>query len=128
MRPRKILYAEDYRPLLMLVRELLEWEGWQVETCESGLEALKKLESETHYDLVILDCDLPEMDGLELVRRARRMDHRQRVPIAMLSASGRRRDALKAGANLFLRKPEDVYNLSETVRLLFDGPKDLMNG
>jgi|SRR5256885_13450500 len=127
MRPREILYVEDYRPLLMLVRELLESEGWQVETCENGIEALKKLESETHYDLVLLDHDLPGMDGLELVRRARQMPHRQRVPIIMLSASRCQSDALEAGANLFLRKPEDVDSLSEAIKLLFDAPDDLAN-
>ena len=127
MKPLEILYVEDYTPLLMLVRDLLEAEGWQVEICESGRAALQKLESETHYDLIILDHDLPEMDGLELVRRARQMPHRQRVPVFVFSASGRQSDALRAGANLFLSKPEDIRKLSETIKLLFDAPDDLTN-
>jgi CheY-like chemotaxis protein len=115
MRSLTILYVEDYKLLLLYVKEMLESQGWRVETCLDGTSALGKIESATHYDLLLLDKSLPGTDGLELVRRARRLTHRRRTPIIMLSASGSARAALQAGADLFLKKPEGVDAIIETI-------------
>jgi CheY-like chemotaxis protein len=62
-----------------------------------------------------LDYDLPRVNGIELVRRARQMAHRKRTPIIMLSATDCERDAWRAGVTAFLRKPEDVLKLAGTI-------------
>jgi CheY-like chemotaxis protein len=120
VRPITILYAEDNRLVLNLVKDTLELEGWQVDICEDGTTALKKIEGAAHYDLLLLDHDLPGVDGLALVGRARELPHRQDVPIAMLSASQVEEDARLAGADEFLRKPEDISRIVEHLKRLLD--------
>jgi CheY-like chemotaxis protein len=115
MRSLAILYVEDYKLLLLYVKEMLEAQGWHVETCRDGTSALGKIESASRYDLLLLDKSLPDMDGLELVRRARSLTHRRRTPIIMLSAGDSARAALRAGADLLLKKPEDVDAIIETI-------------
>jgi CheY-like chemotaxis protein len=119
-----ILYAEDYGLLLHYVKDLLEAQGWRVETCADGLSALEKIESDNHYDLLVLDNSLPGMSGLELARRARSLPHRRRTPIIMLSASDVALAASSAGVNIFLKKPDEIDALIETVeRLSGEGPE-----
>lgn len=113
-----ILCVEDYQAVAEAVKETLEELGWTVEVCADGVEAMRKIESKARYHLLILDNQLPNKDGLELARRARQLPHRRRTPIIMLSASDIERDALRAGVNAFLRKPQDIKRLSATVMRL----------
>jgi DNA-binding response OmpR family regulator len=110
-----ILFVEDFEPVRQSVKEALELEGWRVETCADGYVASLLIKSERRYDLIILDNELPNLSGLELTRRARELPHRKQTPIIMLSASECVRDALLAGANIFLRKPQDMGKIVETV-------------
>jgi CheY-like chemotaxis protein len=117
-----ILYIEDSQYVADAVKETLEGEGWRVETCADGYVALLLIKSERRYDLILLDNELPNVSGLELTRRARELPHRKHTPIIMLSASECVRDALLAGANLFLRKPQDIGKVVETVAHLLAAP------
>jgi CheY-like chemotaxis protein len=119
-----ILYAEDYGLLLHHVKGLLEAQGWRVEACADGLSALEKIEGDNNYDLLVLDNSLPGVSGLELVRRARSLPHRRCTPIIMLSASDVALSASRAGVNAFLKKPDEIDVLIETVRrLIVEGSK-----
>lgn len=119
-----ILHVEDHQTVADAVRETLESEGWVVERCDDGAAALAKIEGGAHYDLLILDNELPGMNGIELIRRARALAHRQRTPIIMLSASDVETEARRAGASAFLRKPQGVAALAETIaRLLARRPR-----
>ena len=113
-----ILYVEDSQFVAAAVRETLESEGWRVETCADGYVAMLLIKSDRRYDLLLLDNELPNVNGLELARRARELPHRKQTPIIMLSASECVREALLAGANLFLRKPQDIGKVVETVARL----------
>lgn len=113
-----ILYAEDYRLLLQYVKEMLEAQGWRVETCADGLSALERIESGNAYDLFVLDNSLPGISGLELVRHARTLAHRRRTPIIMLSASDAARASRRAGADAFLKKPDEINLLIKTIKRL----------
>jgi CheY-like chemotaxis protein len=113
-----ILCVEDYQAVADAVKETLEELGWMVELCTDAMDAMRKIESKARYHLLILDNQLPGKDGLELARRARQLPHRRRTPIIMLSASDIERDALRAGVNAFLRKPQDIKRLSATVTRL----------
>ena len=118
-----ILCVEDYQVVADAVKESLEELGWTVELCADGTEAMRKIESKARYHLLILDNQLPGHDGLELALRVRQLPHRRRTPIIMLSASDVERDALHAGVNAFLRKPQDIGRLSAIVtRLLTKKP------
>jgi len=119
-----ILHAEDDALVASAVREALRGEGWRVSTYADGPSALVEIEGPEHYDLLIIDKQLPGADGLELVERARELPHRQHVPVIVLSASDLEREARRAGASAFLRKPEDMPALAETIaRLLARKPK-----
>jgi CheY-like chemotaxis protein len=113
-----ILHVEDHTVVADAVKETLEGEEWRVETCATGAAALENLESGARFDVLIFDNKLPDINGVELVRRTRALAHRQLTPIIMLSADEVEMDARRAGANLFLRKPGDVRSLAETVARL----------
>lgn len=114
-----ILCVEDNELLLQSLKETLETEeGWRVDACANGLTALEKIESDEHYDLLLVDNELPGADGLTLIRRARSLPHRRHMPIAMLSATRIEAEARSAGANKFLRKPDDIMTIQEHVRRL----------
>ncbi|MBV9924104.1 MAG: response regulator [Acidobacteria bacterium] len=114
-----ILHAEDDALVALAVREALRGEGWRVSTYADGPSALGEIEGPEPYDLLIIDKQLPGADGLELVARARELPHRQNVPVIVLSASGdAEREARRAGASAFLRKPDDMHALAETIARL----------
>lgn len=118
MRSLTILYVEDHKLLLLYVKDMLETQGWSVETCQDGTKALEIIGSANPYDVLILDNGLPGLSGLELVRHARRLTHRRRTPIIMLSASNVAKAARQAGADAYLRKPNEVDAIIETVKRL----------
>ncbi|HEX8128278.1 MAG TPA: response regulator [Pyrinomonadaceae bacterium] len=115
-----ILLVEDTQIVADAIRETLELEGWHVETCADGRAALSKIESGAHYDLLLLDNELPRMGGLELARRARRLKHLKQTPIIMISATECGSAARRAGADAFIRKPEGIGKIVETVARLLD--------
>ncbi|HJP93499.1 MAG TPA: response regulator [Pyrinomonadaceae bacterium] len=115
-----ILHVEDDKMVAEIVKETLESQGWEVDTCANGNAALEKISSEADYDLFLIDYDLPGVNGLELVRRARNLAHRSRTPIVMLSASPVEAAAREAGAKVFLQKPRDVVSLIETITCLLE--------
>lgn len=114
--PLTILYAEDHPTVAEAVRDTLQAEGWRVDACASGAAALARLESGKPYGLLLFDNELPVVNGLELARRAPGLTHRSRTPIIIISASDVRAEARRAGADSFLRKPQDVGLIAETVR------------
>jgi two-component system phosphate regulon response regulator PhoB len=114
-----ILYAEDDNTVRLAVKETLEREGWRVEACADGWTALARLEGGESYALLLFDNLLPGFDGIELTRRARSLAHRRRTPVVVVSASEVEAEALNAGADLFLRKPQDIGRVAaEVARLL----------
>jgi CheY-like chemotaxis protein/tetratricopeptide (TPR) repeat protein len=115
-----ILFVEDNRVVADAIRDTLELEGWRVEPCFDGGSALKKVEGEEHYDLLLLDEDLPGVSGLELTNLARGLPHRRATPIIIFSATNRETAARDAGADAFLRKPQDILALVPTINRLLD--------
>ncbi len=115
-----ILHVEDNRLIADGVRVELEAEGWGVETVAEGAEALRLLAGDAIYDLLLFDNELPGLSGVELVRAARRLDHRRHTPIVMLSAGDIKVEAERAGVDAFLRKPDEVTRLVEVVTRLLD--------
>lgn len=122
--PLSILHVEDNNLVANAVKETLEMEGWMVESFRDGATALEIISSEMHFDVLIFDNELPDMNGIELIGQTQQLHHRQQTPIIMFSASDVEREARRAGANAFLRKPEDMNAIAETVaRLLARKPK-----
>lgn len=125
-RPISILYVEDNKAVADVIQETLESEGWAVETCAKGSLAQEKLANAVNYDIILLDNEVPGVSGLELARYARTLPKHQHTPIIMLTASDCETEARLAGVNTFLRKPNDIAVLVETItRLLTEKPEQL---
>jgi two-component system alkaline phosphatase synthesis response regulator PhoP len=107
----RILLVEDEVNLARPLQFNLEQEGYEVRSTPNGREALEWLSSE-HFDLIILDVMIEEMDGFEVARRVRRRD--QRLPILMLTARGADQDriqGLELGADDYMVKPFHLKEL-----------------
>jgi two-component system cell cycle response regulator DivK len=119
-RPR-ILYIEDNAANLALVRKVLEHGGaWEVVGAATGEEGLACVDAEG-FALVLVDLDLPGIDGIAVTRRLREDPRTANVPIVALSAGvmkHEREQALAAGCEHFLEKPFDIAELRRIVREL----------
>lgn len=115
---RRILLAEDNLFNRTLIDHVLEPMGCQVDKVASGIEAVKAFRP-GRYDLVLMDCQMPELDGLEATRRIRALEAgTSRVPIVAVTAgtvSGARRACLNAGMDDFLAKPFSLGRLRKKV-------------
>ena len=107
----RILLAEDHPTNQKVVQLILAPYGVELTIVENGAEAVERLRGEA-FDLVLMDMQMPVMDGLAATRAIRRLEHdepeRPRTPVVMLSAnamSQHRLDALAAGADLHIPKP-----------------------
>lgn len=116
--PPSLLLAARGEPEAALLRRALEAEGWSVDLCLDGDEALRKLEGPAGYDLLIFGGEMSDSGGFELTRRARSLPQRRRTPVVVIAAGEREREAWAAGADAFLREPEEVGEVARTVRRL----------
>ena len=120
-RPGRVLVVEDNEVNALVVRGMLEQMGVNAELAVDGQKALARM-GQISYDLVLMDCQMPVLDGWEATRiwRAReaRLRQNQRVPIVALTASaaaGERERCLEAGMDDYLSKPFSRESLSELV-------------
>jgi two-component system OmpR family response regulator len=117
-RPAVILYIEENQMLLQTVRDVLEFAGWYVKPCSCVGVALALLEREEHFDVLLIDNELRGLSGLHLVRHARRQKHRGQTPVILISLEDCAAAAREAGADAFLRKPNNLIELVDAVRSL----------
>jgi CheY-like chemotaxis protein len=113
-----ILVVDDNIDNLDLTRLLLEVEGYEVWTAEDAVQALAILQR-IRPDLILMDVQMPEIDGLELTRRLRKDEAWEEVPIIALTAYAMRGDeekARSAGCNGYITKPIDTRTFGGLVR------------
>jgi CheY-like chemotaxis protein len=117
-RPLRILVAEDSIPNQQVAKAILERLGHSVDVAANGSEALQAVQHIT-YDLVLMDMQMPEMDGLEATRRIRALDlPAARVPIIAMTANALPRDVercIEAGMNDFVAKPVNRARLISAI-------------
>jgi two-component system chemotaxis response regulator CheY len=118
---QRVLVVEDSATMRGFVTAALESAGpFSVTQAESGFHALKVL-PRARYDLIITDINMPDINGLELVRFIRDSEQHKRTPLIIISTDGREADrdrGLKLGADAYLTKPFAPEQLVEVVRSL----------
>ncbi|MDQ3005854.1 MAG: response regulator [Chloroflexota bacterium] len=108
-----ILYVEDNPDNRMLVRRILTAENYKLLEATNAVQAINLLETTTP-DLILMDINMPDMDGYTLTTRIRSMPGFERVPILALTANVMRGDkekTLEAGCDGYIQKPLDVDQL-----------------
>lgn len=118
----KILLVEDDQDLSMMVKAGLEGERHVIEVAFDGDEAMHLLESE-EYDVVVLDWQLPEISGIEILKRLRKMNK----PVSVIMLTGKsnidnKEEGIDTGADDYLTKPFDMRELCARVRALMRRP------
>lgn len=118
----KVLAVEDNELNMELVRELLEAEGFQVDTAWNGLEALERMKTARpgEYAVILMDIQMPVMDGYEATRAIRALADPEvaRVPIVAVSANSFEEDkrrSSESGMNAHIAKPVDISELVQVI-------------
>lgn len=118
---RRVLYVEDDRINIVLMEEVFRrLPGWNLDCVEDGAQALHALR-EGKPDLLLIDMNLPDMNGLELLARLRAEAPHAHLPCVALSADalpGQIAGALEAGFMAYWLKPIDVMQLAQALREL----------
>lgn len=115
----RILYIEDNHENRLLVRRILEAEGYSMLEATDGPTGLD-VAVEMQPDLILLDINLPEIDGYDLARRFRNTPGLEQVPILAITANvmkGDRERTLDSGCDGYIQKPIDVDRLPQQVRM-----------
>ena len=122
----RILLIDDERSIRISLREILEYENYEVLEAQDGIEGLQKIKEE-EFDLVLCDVKMPKMDGIEVLEQAKNLE---KCPqFIMISAHGSIETAVEAtkkGAFDFIPKPPDLNRLLLTVRNALE-KKQLVN-
>ncbi len=115
---KKILFVDDSQSIREAVSFALEGAGFDVKKAADGNDALKVFES-NDFDLLLTDFHMPEMNGLELIKRVRKQEKYKHLPILVLTTETQRdvvQDAKQAGATGWLVKPFNMEKLVTTIR------------
>lgn len=110
---KNLLLIDDDPNLILLVKDYLEFRGYNVVTAENGREALEILDDSVP-DMIICDVMMPEMDGYSLVQHIRQEPTTNRIPVLFLSAKGQSQDRVKGlneGADVYMVKPFEPEEL-----------------
>jgi len=115
----RILVIDDEKSIRATLREILEYEKYEVDEAQDGVEALKKLTS-AKFDAILCDIKMPKMDGLEVMDKIMGMTD---TPVVMISGHGTidtAVEAIKQGAFDYIAKPIDLNRLLVTLRNALD--------
>lgn len=123
---RKILYVEDNEMNRLLVRRLLEPKGYEVIEAGDGISGVK-LAEETEPDLILMDINLPLLDGHAATTRIKSIKRLSHIPIIAVTANameGDRERSLVAGCDGYIRKPLDVERFPQQIEDFFAGIRE----
>jgi len=117
----KTLVIDDAKAMRIILKQIVESIGGQVEEAGNGKEGLTKLKQMGQADLVLVDWNMPEMNGLEFVRAVRADPAYRKLPIMMVTTeteSSQMGKALAAGANEYVTKPFTKDTIQSKLKLL----------
>jgi len=122
-----MLVAEDNEVNQIVIREFLERMSHHVTMVDDGEQALDALEQENRFDLALLDMNMPNMSGLDVIKAYRFLEVDQHLPMIILSAdavSGNIEECLEAGADAYLTKPIEYQRLAQAINKLIPTKKE----
>jgi len=123
-----VLLVEDHKPNVLVAGTLLENLGYRYEVASNGKKALTKLENR-HFDIILMDVQMQEMDGLETTRHIRKLEKKRnlpRMPIIAMTAHAQSEDreqCLKAGMDDYISKPFNPTELQKKLELFTNTAK-----
>ena len=120
--PPTILVVDDFEDTRLLLRTWLQRRGFRVIEAEDGIEAIRRATTEGP-DLIIMDMEMPQLDGLSATRRIRQIQALSKIPIVAVSAYGadQFRDlALAAGCDEYVSTPFEPKALETIIRTLME--------
>jgi len=123
---KTILYVEDNPDNRSLVRRVLEAEGYRVLEAPTAAEALNQLEH-GQPDVILMDINMPDVDGYTLTAQIRAMPTHTYVPIVAVTANvmrGDREKSLEAGCDGYIQKPIDIDDLSRQIERFLRNAND----
>jgi CheY-like chemotaxis protein len=123
-----VLYVEDHDDTRILMTIMLERAGFQVTSAENGADCLQLARSGQHFDLYLLDHTFPDASGVTICEALRQLD--ADTPIIFYSGRAmpqEREAALKAGAQEYLIKPQDLFNVAEHVARWVEAKRNPQN-
>lgn len=122
-RRRRVLVVDDEPAIVDLLKDILTMEGHGVDIAQNGKLALEKMGS-VHYDNVITDIKMPEMDGKELHRRISEIDPQLAANVIFITGDAIGRDTrefLRSTGNIYLAKPFNIHELRERLHKVMNG-------
>jgi len=119
----KFLVVDDFSTMRRIIRNLLKELGYtNVDEAEDGAQALSKLKNDK-YDFVVSDWNMPNMDGLTMLKHIRSDEVLSSIPVLMVTAEAKREniiEAAKAGASGYVVKPFTAATLDEKLAKIFE--------
>ncbi len=117
---KKVLVAEDSSVIINLTKNVLLFEKYAITAVKNGKQVIEKLEKED-YDLILMDINMPVMDGIECTKAIRSLDNKKKANIPIVAITGNYKnytleDFRKAGLNDYIQKPLDYDYLLSTVK------------
>lgn len=119
----KILVVDDFSTMRRIVKNILKQLGFEnIEEAEDGVQALNKLKGGS-FDFVVSDWNMPNMEGIDLLKHIRATSELQHIPVLMVTAEAEKEkvvEAIKAGCNNYVVKPFTAEVLKEKMDKIFD--------
>ncbi|WP_128544852.1 response regulator [Larkinella soli] len=124
MSAKRVLIAEDSSVIQNLARKILEFQNYEITSVKNGEQVLQILEKE-NFSIILLDINMPVMDGMECVRRVRALPDKEKAGIPVVAITGNAKNYTEeefktAGFNDVLVKPLNFDRLVEVVNQLTD--------
>lgn len=120
--PNKVLIAEDSSVIQNLVKKILEFQNFEITAVKNGEQVLQMLEKE-HYDIILLDINMPVLDGMETMKVVRALPDKQKANVPVVAITGNARnyseeEFKEVGFNEVLMKPLNFDKLVMVVKEL----------
>ncbi|MBX2952582.1 MAG: response regulator [Leadbetterella sp.] len=122
--PNRVLIAEDSSVIQNLVKKILEFQNFEITAVKNGEQVLQMLQKE-HFDIILLDINMPVMDGMESVKAIRALADKDKAKVPVVAITGNARnyseeEFKEAGFNEVLMKPLNFDKLVMVVKDLTD--------